>query len=333
MLVKKQKFSLGEKVFLVHLKEEGTIRRWSGSDLLYVEVDGMVIPVFSSDVQKIIPGMTRLPDEKEMEKKEEERRRSEAERTNKGIFIAFEPLKNPSGDIASFNIYLINDTQEATDFSWYFFLGSQIHFVLKKVLKPYDYLLIHTIEYDLLNEGPSVQLEIRDVKNEIFKGKLDQKIKPQNFFNKLTVVPLFQKEAYSYVVPLTYRQEKKTEKPQPVAFDPDVLRHLMTETTPVKDKDIEMAEQEIDLHIETLTSEHRSMDNAEMLQLQLKRFQQSLERAISHRLPKFYAIHGVGSGRLKKEIHRLLRQYKEVKSFNNDYHPRYGFGATEVILQ
>jgi dsDNA-specific endonuclease/ATPase MutS2 len=75
------------------------------------------------------------------------------------------------------------------------------------------------------------------------------------------------------------------------------------------------------------------MSNQEMLHLQLSKFQQALERAIAHGADKLYAIHGVGSGKLRNEIHALLKQYREVKSFNNDYHPRYGFGATEVILQ
>jgi dsDNA-specific endonuclease/ATPase MutS2 len=70
-----------------------------------------------------------------------------------------------------------------------------------------------------------------------------------------------------------------------------------------------------------------------MLHYQLNQFQHSFEKAISQGAEKFYAIHGVGTGRLKQEIHRLLRTYKEVKSFNNDYNPRYGFGATEIILK
>jgi dsDNA-specific endonuclease/ATPase MutS2 len=44
-------------------------------------------------------------------------------------------------------------------------------------------------------------------------------------------------------------------------------------------------------------------------------------------------IHGVGSGRLRDEIHDLLRLKREVKSFVNQYHPSYGYGATEIYLQ
>ena len=75
------------------------------------------------------------------------------------------------------------------------------------------------------------------------------------------------------------------------------------------------------------------MSASEKLSLQLNRFQQELERAISHHAERLHAIHGVGSGKLKNEIHKMLKSYKEVQSFNNDYHPRYGYGATEIILK
>ncbi len=44
-------------------------------------------------------------------------------------------------------------------------------------------------------------------------------------------------------------------------------------------------------------------------------------------------IHGVGKGRLKDEIHEILKTKKEVKSFINQYDPRFGYGATEIIFQ
>ena len=76
-----------------------------------------------------------------------------------------------------------------------------------------------------------------------------------------------------------------------------------------------------------------TMSASEKLQVQLSRFQQALERAIVHHAETLYAIHGVGSGKLKNEIHQMLKGYKEVRSFNNDFHSRYGYGATEIILR
>jgi dsDNA-specific endonuclease/ATPase MutS2 len=45
-----------------------------------------------------------------------------------------------------------------------------------------------------------------------------------------------------------------------------------------------------------------------------------------------YIIHGVGKGRLKEMIHARLKRHSDVEHFKNEYHERYGWGATEVIL-
>jgi dsDNA-specific endonuclease/ATPase MutS2 len=54
---------------------------------------------------------------------------------------------------------------------------------------------------------------------------------------------------------------------------------------------------------------------------------------LAHHQSQLIVIHGVGSGRLRDEIHDLLRLKKEVKSFVNQYHPSFGYGATEIYFQ
>jgi dsDNA-specific endonuclease/ATPase MutS2 len=51
-----------------------------------------------------------------------------------------------------------------------------------------------------------------------------------------------------------------------------------------------------------------------------------------HLQPDLIVIHGVGKGKLKDEIHQILKQKKEVKNFIHRYHPRYGYGATEIYF-
>jgi hypothetical protein len=36
---------------------------------------------------------------------------------------------------------------------------------------------------------------------------------------------------------------------------------------------------------------------------------------------------------LKDEIHDILKTKKEVKTFVNQYEPRFGYGATEIFFQ
>ena len=65
----------------------------------------------------------------------------------------------------------------------------------------------------------------------------------------------------------------------------------------------------------------------------MKEFEKWYELALAHQQASLIVIHGVGSGRLRDEIHDALRLKRDVKSFVNQYHPSYGYGATEIFLQ
>ena len=96
---------------------------------------------------------------------------------------------------------------------------------------------------------------------------------------------------------------------------------------------MEPAKPELDLHIEKLTPDWEKMDSFEKLTLQLKTFEKYYDLALAHHLPSMIVIHGVGSGKLRDEIHELLKLRSGVKTFVNRYHPAYGYGATEIFFQ
>jgi dsDNA-specific endonuclease/ATPase MutS2 len=89
----------------------------------------------------------------------------------------------------------------------------------------------------------------------------------------------------------------------------------------------------IDLHIEKLTDNWQQMSNLQIIAMQIKTFEKYYDLAIAHLQPSLIIIHGVGSGRLRDEIHDLLKHRKEVKTFVNQYDPRFGYGATEIFFE
>ena len=89
----------------------------------------------------------------------------------------------------------------------------------------------------------------------------------------------------------------------------------------------------IDLHIEKLSDDWKHLNNYEIVGIQLKTFEKYYELALAHMQPSLIVIHGVGEGRLRDEIHDILRLKREVKSFVNQYDPRFGYGATEIFFQ
>ena len=62
----------------------------------------------------------------------------------------------------------------------------------------------------------------------------------------------------------------------------------------------------MDLHIEKLT-DWRHLSNFEMLTMQLNTFEKYLDLAIAHHQHNLIVIHGVGTGKLKDEIHEILK--------------------------
>ena len=89
----------------------------------------------------------------------------------------------------------------------------------------------------------------------------------------------------------------------------------------------------IDLHVEKLTDSWKHLSNFEILTMQLNEFEKYYELAVGHQQQTLIVIHGVGEGRLRDEIHESLRLKNEVKSFVNQFHPLYGFGATEIYFK
>ena len=74
------------------------------------------------------------------------------------------------------------------------------------------------------------------------------------------------------------------------------------------------------------------MSNAEIISFQLRKFQRELDDAISNHFRSIVFIHGVGNGRLRGEIHNILKGYRKI-SFHDASYAKYGFGATEVIIK
>ena len=98
-------------------------------------------------------------------------------------------------------------------------------------------------------------------------------------------------------------------------------------------KNLESARTVVDLHIEKLTDSWKHLSNFDILTIQLKAFEKYYDLAVAHYQPLLTIIHGVGIGKLRDEIHNILKLKKEVKSFINQYTQLYGYGATEIFFQ
>ena len=90
--------------------------------------------------------------------------------------------------------------------------------------------------------------------------------------------------------------------------------------------------EEVDLHIEQLVDSLKALTPVEMLDIQMKRFSSSLEEAIRNRKKRIVFIHGVGNGRLRLEIQKVLKQKYPKLRYQDASFKEYGFGATLIFL-
>ena len=89
----------------------------------------------------------------------------------------------------------------------------------------------------------------------------------------------------------------------------------------------------VDLHLEVLAPyNHQSYSDAAALVLQLEVVSELIREANRQRIRKFVLVHGVGKGKLRKEIRRFLADsYPEIEFLDGNYQ-KFGGGATELII-
>jgi hypothetical protein len=90
---------------------------------------------------------------------------------------------------------------------------------------------------------------------------------------------------------------------------------------------------EVDLHINQLLDSTAGMSNADMLEYQLKKFNEVMTKNLHHKNQKIVFIHGKGDGVLKNALLKEIKtKYKRCVAQDASFQ-EYGFGATMVIIK
>lgn len=115
-------------------------------------------------------------------------------------------------------------------------------------------------------------------------------------------------------------------------FDPELLRqYMMGAAKPSQSKIGKLDADTFDLHINKKNGE-LDLLKGEELSFQKEIYEKIIDSAIASGKQEIRLIHGNGSGKLKSELHAYLRKHKNVSSFDDTYHPKYGFGSTVVYF-
>lgn len=335
------KYQVGDTVLLLHSNEEAKIIEILGDDMLMVDVDGIHFPVYMDQVD--FPYFKRFSEKKLFPSKKEKQfiedlrkeKPSSEPKVTDGVWLSFLPVieSNELGEeiVKELKLHLINRT--AVNFNFIYrqtFFGKK-EFELANRLNPFENFYLHDIAFTDLNDNPAFEFEFSLTEPDKGKAVLFEtflKPKAKQIFSKIKQLREKNEASFSFLLFETYPDKQEEEK-----FETDMIynKQKIYDAKRVKEY-LEPSRSVIDLHIEKISDDWKHLSNFEILSLQLKTFERYYDLALAHHLPSMIVIHGVGEGKLRDEIHDILRLKKEVRSFVNQYHPLYGFGATEIFF-
>ncbi|MEP6616399.1 MAG: Smr/MutS family protein [Ginsengibacter sp.] len=333
------KYQPGDRILLLHSQEEGEVVELINDKMVMVEVDKIRFPVYMDQID--FPYFKRFTEKKIVEQKKEKKyidnvKTEKATPKNlfsTGVWLSFLPVfdKDIFDDdvVESFKIYLLNQTGDGYFFSYRLKFAGNSDFELKNQVPPFTDFYLHDVLFEEMNDAPKIELEFSllnpsKTRAESFESSL--KLKGKQLFQKIESMKLKNEPTFAYKLFEIY-----PDKLDLVAPDYNYSGGLMYDASKPQQY-LEPARSMIDLHIEKLTDSWKHLSNFEILTLQLKHFEKYYYLAVAHHLPGLIVVHGIGTGKLKEEVHEILKTKKEVKSFINQYHTSYGYGATEIFF-
>ena len=332
------KFTIGDRIIMKKTGEEGIITDYINSEMWEVEVLGIRFPVYTEDIDHpYLHWFTRQRKNKKMQGVPDqlpvEQITTRPRRLSKGVYLSFMPVYVSEGgddEVDKLKVFLLNETPVSVKFAYDVKVHHTSAFRHEGTLHAFGHLYLHSIEYGDMNDQPRFHWRLADATSTLYnqeEGML--RIKPSKLFDYITELQAKNEATFSIIL-----LEDFVEKPRKDVHTP--LPEVVIQPRPSKPPKInslsELPRYEVDLHIEQLVDNHHGLSNSEIMTIQLRTLERYLHIAVMHQQERMVIIHGVGSGKLRDAVHRLVKETKEVASYKNEWQSKYGFGATEVLF-
>lgn len=304
--------NIGDRVRVLHGKEEGIVTKVVDNKTVEIEIEeGFTFPILISDLVLITSQEDIYFSKEENIHRPEEKKDIHAE---KGIFLALEQ----SEDSKKYHIHLINNTDLD---------------ILITISKKEGKLKYGGIFRGIVQSRNTVQvLEFRtgilSSYNELYCQIL--------LFNQR---PGALKSPIGRQVRMARLLAGKETQNAPILDRAAWVKQLDEQgeeeimNAPKEESTInEPPPSEVDLHADALGIDEDKLSASEILEQQLKVFNDAFDRAIVNSLPEITFIHGVGQGTLKNRIVKEIRKRKEVTFWQDAKKEKFGYGATKIVL-
>lgn len=342
--------AIGTKVRLKNTGDEGVVREVLDDDLfsVYLSRLDMEIPSSASNLERLdthrAPAKVVKGKQNKMQPEMPQAAVQYRTLKRKGLLLAFQPIYDQEESVEAFDVYLINDSRFDLiyNFELQFERGTRIR--KSEQLAEANFSRLERMSFAQLNDRPQVRIDCWKVTTKGTEGIYQQqfRLKPKNFFSRSVTAPLLNRMTYCYTLFSVFNNLPSTSNKQNENLSSYTQRNVRERSEEQSNSPFynlyDVQERagfntEVDLHIEQLVSDPKKLTPSEMLATQLRHFDHFLLEAIRLNVDRCFVIHGVGKGTLRDAIAERLRQHRDVKDFKNEYHHRYGWGATEVILQ
>ena len=255
-------------------------------------------------------------------------------------FLAFVPENQKKLTDSNVDLYLINDSNYHSYYNIMIKFGA-FHVSHPGKIEANSKVLLKTFKKELLNDMDSLVAQCMFYKNEPHEVKpavsKEIKLNPIKFFKESSFAEndFFYEKAYLITV---FNESGKVQQ-MPEISEKEIKKAIQEKTEsrrgnrPRKFESSKRKEiREIDLHIHELLDDTTGLSNKEILDVQMKHFNEEINKAIKEKVKKIVFIHGLGNGTLKTEVRKELdRKYKKYR-YQDASFKEYGFGATMVYL-
>ncbi|MDR1341484.1 MAG: DUF2027 domain-containing protein [Prevotellaceae bacterium] len=337
------KYNVGDKVRFLNEVGGGTVSGIINSSTVnVVDGDGFEIPVRVTDLV-VVGRSEQMETAKRIEVERAEPSAEElytdiVDSDDYELLLAFVPEDRSNPAACSLDLYFINDSSFYCTYIVSKNTGTDRLILLgQSTVEPETKEYVCSIDRAALNSKLNL-----NITGFLYKHKEYRYYQPEQISVDLNPVKLAKKSSFvendffeenAFILKIAANVIPELE----ISINPLELEKAIKQKEPAKPAEPPQKSspdvEEIDLHIEELVEDVKSLDSVQILEIQKARFIIALECGLTAKTKKMVFIHGVGNGKLKHEIRRLLdTQYAGLVYYHDASFREYGLGATMVIL-
>jgi hypothetical protein len=264
--------------------------------------------------------------------------RVEKEKSHTSTDVSFALVNQFMSDGMVLNAYIINMSSYNILFHLGVIEGSGVKTLAFDELETEEKLLIGPLPEIVGDTLLRVHYQIIFFKNELYQaleplsGNLSLNNETLLSGDSFTENVFFEEKAMLFPLVSVKKMNLSASKIQEQVLEKGDVKLSPSETTKAQEPEGDKVE-EIDLHANAIVDNPAGMEPAEILELQVARFEIALEGAVRNKQKKIIFIHGRGEGKLKYRIRKIIEDKYPGLKYQDASFKEYGYGATLVIIK